>query len=562
MTKYLLFISIIFSFSKKVVSQTTYLDSIHASKIYYYKNLNNDSLFYYAKRLSESNNICKKLEGANSVAYSYYRLRNFEKSEKTAIQVIKLVDSLSTKENTACLLEKKIVSLNRLFWIRKNQENYNDAYRYLTLMQSTNEKISKISGRHLRYKLTIKSAKAIVNRALKMELAAKNILLSAYNDSKQEVYKTLNDNPLFLEQKANIINSLGNIYMDLSIKNNNPIFIDSASFYYDKAFEVTKLFNPPHEDSEIIYNFRKTEVLIARKDFSKAINLVNNYKNISNGSPYLDREYFQKAICFHNLQESDSAIYYSNKLIKNYKNCETSKLITIYDILSKEYNNINKLDSAYKYSKLTLDQYNLAKKTKDETFNLFYNNNFQQAQELNKTIEKREAKKHRNLIVSFTILLLTFFIITFYLIRKEKEKKKELILIMSKNKPVETEKKEYNIDEALEAKILDEFTHITKNLDFLKSNFSINYIADKLDTNTTYISFVFNKHHEESFKQYCTRLKINYVVEKLKTDKNFRKYSIQAIAEEIGYTNASAFTRAFKKHIGITPSIFLKNIEN
>ncbi|MGQ3679520.1 helix-turn-helix domain-containing protein [Tenacibaculum discolor] len=562
MTRYLLFIFIFFSSSKEIISQTKFLDSIHTNKIFFFKEKNNDSLFYYSKKLNRSNNICKKLEAATGLAYGYYKLGDYEKSEKTAIQVIKKIDSLTKEENITCLLEKKIVALNRLFWIRKNQENYDDAYRYLTLMQNTNEKISKKSDKHLRYKLTIKSAKAIVSRALKMELAAKNILLSAYNDSKQEVFKPINQTPSFLEQKTNIINNLGNTYMDLSLKNSNPVFLDSASYYYDKAFEITKLFNPPHKDSEIIYNFRKTEVLIARKEFSKAIDLINNYKNISNGYPYFHREYFQKAICFHNLKKPDSAIYYSNKLLKNHKKCETSKLITIYDILSKEYNNLNKLDSAYKYSKLTLDQYNLAKNTKDKTFNLFYNNNFEQAQKLNKTIEKREAKKQRNLIISFIVLLLTFIIITFYLLNKEKEKKKELILIMNKNKPIETERKEYNIDEALETKILDEFKNVTESLDFLKPEFSINYIAEKLDTNTTYISFVFNKHHDESFKQYCTKLKINYVVEKLKTDKNFRKYSIQAIAEEIGYTNASAFTRAFKKHIGITPSAFLKSIEN
>ncbi|WP_425658100.1 helix-turn-helix domain-containing protein [Tenacibaculum ascidiaceicola] len=562
MTRYLLFIFIFFSSSKEIISQTKFLDSIHTNKIFFFKEKNNDSLFYYSKKLNRSNNICKKLEAATGLAYGYYKLGDYEKSEKTAIQVIKKIDSLTKEENITCLLEKKIIALNRLFWIRKNQENYDDAYRYLTLMQNTNEKISKKSDKHLRYKLTIKSAKAIVSRALKMELAAKNILLSAYNDSKQEVFKPINQTPSFLEQKANIINNLGNTYMDLSLKNSNPVFLDSASYYYDKAFEITKLFNPPHKDSEIIYNFRKTEVLIARKEFSKAIDLINNYKNISNGYPYFHREYFQKAICFHNLKKPDSAVYYSNKLLKNHKKCETSKLITIYDILSKEYNNLNKLDSAYKYSKLTLDQYNLAKNTKDKTFNLFYNNNFEQAQKLNKTIEKREAKKQRNLIISFIVLLLTFIIITFYLLNKEKEKKKELILIMNKNKPIETERKEYNIDEALETKILDEFKNVTESLDFLKPEFSINYIAEKLDTNTTYISFVFNKHHDESFKQYCTKLKINYVVEKLKTDKNFRKYSIQAIAEEIGYTNASAFTRAFKKHIGITPSAFLKSIEN
>lgn len=570
MTKYLLTIFITLFFSNKIVSQTKYLDSIYRNKVYYFKNLNNDSLFYYSKKLQQSNNKLSKVIGLSAEAYIYHRQKKYKKAEEAALKLIEKTNyylNNSTNEKQV-FLEAKVSGLNRLFWIKKNQEDYTKAYEYLIQMQNSNEKHpNKKHIKYLKYKIIIKTLKAIINQALNMNFEAKQILLSAYNDSNSEAFSNLRDDNHFFQQKADLLNSLGSAYLsinrtDILNKNYNKYYLDSASYYYDKAFEITKLFNPPHKDSEIIYNFRKTEVLMARKEFSKAIDLINNYKNISNGYPYFHREYFQKAICFHNLKKPDSAIYYSNKLLKNHKKCETSKLITIYDILSKEYNNLNKLDSAYKYSKLTLDQYNLAKNTKDKTFNLFYNNNFEQAQKLNKTIEKREAKKQRNLIISFIVLLLTFIIITFYLLNKEKEKKKELILIMNKNKPIETERKEYNIDEALESKILDEFKNVTESLDFLKPEFSINYIAEKLDTNTTYISFVFNKHHDESFKQYCTKLKINYVVEKLKTDKNFRKYSIQAIAEEIGYTNASAFTRAFKKHIGITPSAFLKSIEN
>jgi AraC-like DNA-binding protein len=562
MTRFITIILITLFFSKKVSSQTKYLDSINFNKINFHKNINSDSLFFYCDKLEKSNNICKKIEASTGRAYGFYRLKKYDEAEKICFNVIKQVDSLLKTEKLACLIDRKISALNRLFWLKKNQEKYEEAYSILIKYEHEILNHPIQDQKWIRNKLGLILSKAVIKNKLNMQEKAKVILLNAISESKNPLLKSVQNNVFFLQWKANSFNCLGNTYMSINSKEPNKTYLDSADYYFDKAYKVTLKFKPKHKDSEIFYNLRKTEVLIARKEFSKAVDLINNYKNISNGYPYLHREYFQKAICFHNLKNSDSTIHYSNKFLKNQEKCETSKLITIYDILSKEYNNLNKLDSAYKYSKLTLDQYNLAKNTKEKTFNLFYNNNFEQAQQLNKTIEKREATKQRNLIISFAILLLTFFIITFYLIRKEKEKKKELILIMNKNKPVEIEKKEYNIDESLETKILNEFKNVTKNLDFLKPEFSINYIADKLDTNTTYISFVFNKHHEESFKQYCTKLKVNYVVEKLKTDKTFRKYSIQAIAEEIGYTNASAFTRAFKKHIGITPSAFLKNIEN
>ena len=73
---------------------------------------------------------------------------------------------------------------------------------------------------------------------------------------------------------------------------------------------------------------------------------------------------------------------------------------------------------------------------------------------------------------------------------------------------------------------------------------------------------MFNKNYNEPFKQYFTRLRIEHVVNLLKTKPKFRLYSMQALAEEIGYNSTSAFTRAFKKQVGVSPSVFLKTLEN
>lgn len=526
-----------------------------------HKNINHDSTLVYAKKLQLSSNKEYVIEGISNEAYAYYRMKDYETAERLALKLIEVCNK-EIHTGKQIYYSGKISAYNRLFWIKKNQEDYKKAYEFLTLMQQTNGKNPNKLIKYQSNKITIKIARATIKEALKMEAKAKEILLSAYKDVVSDVFKEFSNDNYFLQQKANVLNGLGNVYMTLKFKENNPTYLDSADYYFDKSYEVTKHFKPLHNDSEIIYNFRKTEVLMARKEYQKAIDLINNYKNINNGYKYHHREYFQKAICFHHLKDSKSAILYANKLLEGIKKCETSKLVTIYDILSKEYNNLNKLDSAYKYSKLTLEQYNLARNNKDKTFNLFYNNNFNKAQQLNESIKKRESAKQRNLIISFIILFLALIAITLFLLKKEKKKKKALIFKMNQSKPIETEKKEYNIDEELENKILNEFKNTASNLDFLKTEFSINYIAQKLNTNTTYVSFVFNKHYSESFKQYCTRLKIDYIVEKLKKDKTLRRYSVQALAEEIGYTNASAFTRAFKKHVGITPSAYLKSLDN
>lgn len=123
-----------------------------------------------------------------------------------------------------------------------------------------------------------------------------------------------------------------------------------------------------------------------------------------------------------------------------------------------------------------------------------------------------------------------------------------------------TEKTAYNLDKKIEDKILKGINNLEKSTDYLDSSFNINVLAKKINTNTSYLSYTINKIKNKSFKQYITELRIEYLIQKLKEDKNYRKYTIKYLAEEVGYTNASAFTRAFKKHQGIIPSEYIKSL--
>lgn len=52
-----------------------------------------------------------------------------------------------------------------------------------------------------------------------------------------------------------------------------------------------------------------------------------------------------------------------------------------------------------------------------------------------------------------------------------------------------------------------------------------------------------------------------FVIDKLNEDSIFRKYTVQAIAQEIGFNNSEAFSKAFYKKTGIYPSYFIKELE-
>ncbi|CAL2104331.1 Helix-turn-helix protein [Tenacibaculum sp. 190130A14a] len=562
MYRYLI-VFLLFTFINTGYTQNNSLDSIYLKKIALFKNTNYDSTILYSEKLESSSNICNQLSGANVKIYAFYRKKKY-KEALAKIEILNAkIDSLLKKEETPCFYDHKAAIYNRLFWISKNEENYNQAYKYLLRCETYLKGHPVKDAKNYMNNLGLASSKALIKNKLNMQEEAKQILLKTFSETENPILNDLkNKNSLNL-LKANVLNSLGNTYLSIANKNDNSVFLDSASYYYDKAYDVTKIFEPLHEDSEIIYSFRKTEVLIAQKQFNKAIKLINNYKNIHNGFHYKHREFFQKTLCFNGLHHSDSTIYYAYKLLFDKKDeCKRSNLITTYDILSKQYDKLNKQDSALKYSQKTLEQFHLADKNKEETFHLLYKNDFEKAQKLNNSLLKKKDS-NTNTLLSFlggATILTSFLFFLFY--KKEKKVKKKLIQKLKENtQEDETSKKEYNIDDTLEANILNEINRVDNNFDFIKPDFSITDIAEALHTNTTYISFVFNKTKGTTFKQYYTSLKIAYIQKKLKEEKKYRNYSIKALAEEIGYSNASAFSRAFKKHTGTTPSEYIKNLE-
>lgn len=108
--------------------------------------------------------------------------------------------------------------------------------------------------------------------------------------------------------------------------------------------------------------------------------------------------------------------------------------------------------------------------------------------------------------------------------------------------------------------ILNNLIKLEEKKYFLNTNYSLNYVARKLKTNTAYLSKIINNELGISFSTYVNELRINYIILELKNNKKLRSYSIKAISEEIGYKSPESFNKYFKAKTGITPSLFIKKI--
>jgi AraC-like DNA-binding protein len=87
-------------------------------------------------------------------------------------------------------------------------------------------------------------------------------------------------------------------------------------------------------------------------------------------------------------------------------------------------------------------------------------------------------------------------------------------------------------------------------------------LAKRLDTNSTYLSNFINIHTGSNFSQYVNKLRILYIVEKLKSDSKLRAFTIKAIGEGIGFGTTQSFSKAFYHETGIYPSYYLRKLND
>ena len=74
-----------------------------------------------------------------------------------------------------------------------------------------------------------------------------------------------------------------------------------------------------------------------------------------------------------------------------------------------------------------------------------------------------------------------------------------------------------------------------------------------------FISIFQSSNAQDFFSEYTQELRIQYVLQKLIDVPQFRKYTMQAIAEEVGYKDANTFVRVFKNRLDFLLIITLKN---
>jgi AraC-like DNA-binding protein len=374
--------------------------------------------------------------------------------------------------------------------------------------------------------------------------------------------------------KISILKSLSNAYFKkYSIDPSSQKLLDSSSFFGQKGLQLATAEKNKKDIAYLtnllgIASFTNTEYKEALSYLAKAettaheIGLKERLKSV----------YHYKGMVFLAQKVSDSAIYYFKKNAVHL--ADTSKLFVFfntYALLSESYEQQNNLKEALKYAQLAIEYTNdthskraVLQYTLDTKYDL------PQLKEKSKqlTDELKQTSYTKNVWTVLALILVITLIFSFvFFKRKERlnkqnfERTLENLALTETQAPISKNSITTHVSEEQTETILKALERFEQSTLFVNPNCTLSFLAQKLATNTTYLSKIINTHKKQSYTDYLLNIRISHALKRLKNEKRFRAYSIESIAKDCGFKSAKSFSRAFKKNTGIYPSYYIKNID-
>ena len=521
------------------------------------ENINFDLIDYYRRKAEKERNIERQFAAKSLFIEASIWNRNFDIAQ----------DSLQPLRNFSSQHELESQTVSSLFQIGlayfyqglfgKALDIYNEA---LALSEDINDK-------KIQHKLLLQIG------YIRSSIGDHTEAISIYNKS----LDVLNDSDFEAKEleKAN-----AQSYYYLSIAFTDIKQRDSASYYINKALKLTQ---QEKDSCRRKYFLRsKAKIQVLNNDLSNAENNLKKAFKLCQPASKGDTLVFYKDLgeVYLAKKEYKKAQNYIQNAIDIYqvKEGEEGFMDDYYKLLAKAYKHTGDIEKSNFYLEKyinTLAQFNKIKDTVNQSLKLQEVEDFKN--ELSTIEEEKNLKQtHLNYLflgASIIILLLLVVLLRFYRNKKKNEEKFEELLLKIENtkeseritdtKDQDLEQKSSNdIPEETKQHILEGLKKLEEKEYFLRQDCNSYNVAKKINTNTSYLSKVVNSHFGKNFNTYINDLRINYAIVRLKNDVIFRSYSIQSIAEELGYKSADSFSKYFKLNTGLNPSFYIKEIKN
>lgn len=321
-----------------------------------------------------------------------------------------------------------------------------------------------------------------------------------------------------------------------------------------KYFEHSEAINKYHkkEYNSCIENLTKIIPLLTKESDFDNITLANFYiakshwilNKKNQAIPYLlkvDKTFLEKKYMRPDVRENYELLikYYTDKGNTNKQLLYINRLLEVDSIINHNYKNL---------SQKIFKEYDAKKLIRAKT-----------------EIENKMIWRNSVAYGTATVLLVVSFIGIRKHRRKSKYYKQKFEEVMNasnieKTFVSKTTDNDFEINPEIIETALKNLEKFEKTKKYLEKDMNLSKIAAYLKTNTKYASKIILKHRGKKTIDYINDLKIDYVIELLKTENKYRNYTNKALAEEVGFGSTQNFTRAFKNRTDISPTYFVQKI--
>lgn len=250
---------------------------------------------------------------------------------------------------------------------------------------------------------------------------------------------------------------------------------------------------------------------------------------------------------------------------KNYLEAVNSVgLVNVYSNLSMCYSKLNDIENSYKYE--LLKEKILKKQKRQESLlelERIKKEELLKKQKIEKTIANEKLKVEKLKTTQLIIVLAFVFIllsISLVFIVRINRKNRFLVKIsldkMSHSSYSEDSKQSELIEKKISPILVEKFEKAFYEKELYKDpDLTIQKLAKKLNTNVKDLSQTINGHYNVPFRNLVNEKRVELAKELL-IDKRYENYSMEGIAETVGYKNKSMFYLHFKNLTGVTPANF------
>lgn len=449
---------------------------------------------------------------------TYSTLDNTEKVIQVSSDLEKYINKSSPPEEVSVMYKMRAGAYGNLGFLEDSHKAYQKSKVY----------IKNIKDNDVRYyygSLFYSNYSGYFDQSKKQPDSVRLCLLKGLSEAKKISDK---DSKIKLKQKYDLI---------ISIQAN-------LSLYYLWIMRP----GDPKEAKKFILN----SLDIAKNRAISPLNEMNLYRTA--GDFYFDQK------------DNDKAIYYAQKGLKLEKRISSpSSREIFYEILTEAYLAQNKTAEGKEYSQFLTKLKDSIKIVEKHSVN-----------KITTEIKKEKDLESNNTLKTYFYIFFIVIIgigsgIWYYWRNKNKIQQQKFQELITKIKyqteiPNLEEEKTVKVPKAMAEEtinqLLSKIYKFEKTGRFLKNDVTIAGLASHLNTNTKYLSEVIKNQKNKNFNNYINGLRINYITKKLYEDAIYREYKISYLAEVCGYATPRVFLNAFKKETGLTPSDFIKELQN